>query len=231
MSLCNCLPLMTPGTFCPFCTQKMVFISWCSPFLHGRLRRLKTTQLLKSPLGNPWLWLDSKRKRRTVQLNPTFSALPPKRLQSCRRRSKGEQRKSMRVRTLHLCNFKMELHCSKKYVWDGWIKRMWDCCCWKWSGGAPCLTAVQQQEEGIWVHEEEDEEEVEEEVQLYERFRPSSWGLFRQKTNITRPIIDRCCCSGYKTQPKHGSEAKKWGAPVSSTGQQTYTTLNHLTTT
>lgn len=152
-------------------------------------------------------------------------------LHSCRRSSKGEQRKSMRVRTLHPCNFKMELHCSKKYAWDGWIKRMWDCCCWKWSGGAPCLTAVQQQEEGIWVHEEENEEEVEEEVQLYERFRPSSWGLFRQKTNITRPIIDRCCCSGYQTQPKHGSEAKKRGAPVSSTGQQTYTTLNHLTTT
>lgn len=50
-----------------------------------------------------------------------------------------------------------------------------------------CSPGLKQEE--IWV-QEEDEEEVGKEVQLEKGFRPSSRGLFRQKTNITQPIID-----------------------------------------
>lgn len=34
------LPLMMPGTLCPFCTQIIVFMSCCLLFLHGGIRRL-----------------------------------------------------------------------------------------------------------------------------------------------------------------------------------------------
>lgn len=67
------------------------------------------------------------------------------------------------------------------------------------AGCAVVQWASSVQKKGVWV-QEEDEGEAGKEVQLDQRFRPSSWGHFRQKTTVTQPITDRCCCSGYTTR-------------------------------
>lgn len=153
MSLCNCLLLMTPGTFCPFCTQEMVFISWCSRFLHGRLHWLRNS-VAQVRTWKPMTLTGFQTEMQNRAIISHFlctasEATGRHSLQSCRGKSKEEESQSRRVRTLHPGNFKMELHLSKKNLWNRWIKSIWDCCCRKWSGGAPRLTAVQQQEEGI----------------------------------------------------------------------------------
>lgn len=118
-SLCNFLPLMMPGTFCPFCTYKKMYLwvdachvcmagyanwddsaAWAHSWKlladwnpNGTWIYSSTTDcaiifpLLLHCLLSNWKWLSDRR----------------------RRRSKGEEHESARLKTLHQCNFKMQV--------------------------------------------------------------------------------------------------------------------------
>lgn len=76
----------------------------------------ETIQLLEPTLGNPWLTgiqmeLEYIPQRQTVQLYSPFCCIACnwKWLSDRRRRSKGEEHESARLKTLHQCNFKMQV--------------------------------------------------------------------------------------------------------------------------
>lgn len=174
-------------------------MSRCLPFVHGRLRRLRrfscSSPLLET-LGSDWnpngTWIYSHTTDCAIT-SPISATLPPKWLtdrSGKERRSKGERAQKCRGEDSAPMQFQ-KCKCYKKSVWNQKYARLL-----LLEVGELCTTA---KEEEIWV-----QEEVEKEVQLDERFRPSSRGLFRQKTNITQPTIDRCCCSDHKQQRRSG---------------------------